>query len=315
MLKLKNKISNKNFLNYYFFIFLFSVIPFKSFFFLYKNVLFFNINKKYKNSIFFSKILKNYNFNQCSDIILNKDWKFRFNPEKEINQISNNFFKNKKKNKFFFKFFNLIYFFNTSSSSRFLNISNSTYSNFYLIKKNSILVLDIVKVLNRWENSYNLLFNIFYYNYSPLIFSNYWHKSSTTSLNWFFNKWELNLWKTAIPFFSFKLNQFGELTNYFFYQLKKKSKKFALITDCSYHYSTLYYLKKHDFYSIGLTSFNINPWLVNYPIFSIFDSFLIQSFFLKLILYSYKYAISFKFYFSKKIWFNSFFKKFIKNNF
>lgn len=242
---------------------------------------------------------------------MDKNWKFRNYDNIEILQFSNNYFYIKKNNKFLFKFIKLLIFINYNVSSKFFNLKTSNYLNFYAYQKKSIIIFDSNKILNKWENSYNLLLNIFFYSYYPIVLSNYWHKNTSMSLNWFFNKWELSFWKYMFPFFFYKKTIYSEKSDYFFYQLKKKTNKFIIITDCSYHYPKLFYLKKHDFYSLGLTSIDVNPWSVSYPIFMFVNSFLIQSFFFKLIIYSYKLSFLNKFIFFKKIWINNFYFKYL----
>ncbi len=156
----------------------------------------------------------------------------------------------------------------------------------------------------RWIESYNLIFNIFYYNFNPLFFGTVLFKNEILALNWNYNYFDINLWKYYFPFFIFKLNNYNKKTDFFFEKLNTYNINFFFISDCQYHYKNLHYLKKKNQYTLGLINFNINPWLVSYPILSFFENFLIQSFFFKFIIYIQKKTLLEQYCFFKKIWIN-----------
>ncbi len=203
-------------------------------------------------------------------------------------------------NKFFSLFFLFNYsFFNTYFRSNFLN--NFFYINHF---KNKIIIIDSSKFILRWVESYNLIFNIFYYNFNPLFFGTTLFKKEILSLNWNYNYFDINLWKYYFPFFIFKLNNYNKKTDFFFEKLSFLDINFFFISDCQYHYKNLYYLKRRNCYTIGLINFNINPWLVSYPLLSFFENFLIQSFFFKFVIFIQKKALLEQYYLFKKIWIN-----------
>lgn len=175
---------------------------------------------------------------------------------------------------------------------------------FYSIvgNKNKIIIINSAKFLARWKTSYDLLFNIFYYNLNPLLFSSPSFKKQTLALNWNYNNWSVDLWKYYAPFFVFQPNRYDKKINFFFSKLKTLNANFFIVTDCFYHYKNLFYFKKNDYYTVGLINVNNNPWLVSYPIISFFDNFLIQLFFFKLIIYIQKQVFFVKYIYLKRVW-------------
>lgn len=76
---------------------------------------------------------------------------------------------------------------------------------------------------------------------------------------------------------------------------------YFIVTDCHYHFKTLFYLKKNRNFTLGLVNVNDNPNVVSYPIISFFDSYLVQLFFFKLIFYIKKQVYFLKYIYFKKI--------------
>ena len=240
----------------------------------------------YKNSLNFIYTIKLLNLTNklTSNHFVNKkiNYFLNTNVNYKVNSICPNslFIKDKSIKKFIFfnikkikyKFFNLFFlfnysFFNTHFKSNFVN-------NFFYVNhlKNKIIIVDSSKFVLRWLEAYNLIFNIFYYNYNPLFFGTNLFKNEILSLNWNYNYFDINLWKYYFPFFIFKLNNYNKKTDFFFEKLNSFSINFFFISDCQYHYKNLHYLKKKQHYTIGLINFNINPWLVSYPLLIFFES-------------------------------------------
>lgn len=211
--------------------------------------------------------------------------------------------------KILFRFIKMIFFFNYTLPSFYTK--HAHFYNFFFLKNNNqtLTIFNAYKLLKRWENSYLLIFNIFYYNYNPLVFSNPLFKNFTLPLNWFINKWDIKIWKYYFSFFIYRTNRYSTKVDFFYQKLKEHNFEFFLITDSLYHFKNLYYFKKHFFFTVGIVTANTNPWILDYPIFSFIDSYLIQLFFIKLIFYINKQILFFKFIFFKKIWFNNFFFK------
>ena len=202
------------------------------------------------------------------------------------------------------KFFSLFFLFNYSFFNSHFN-SNFKNNFFYLkIVNNKIIIIDSLKFILRWVEAYNLIFNIFYYNFNPLFFGTSLFKNEILALNWNYNYFDINLWKYYFPFFIFKLNNYNKKTDFFFEKLTNFDINFFFITDTQYHYKNLSYLKKKNYYTIGLVNFNLDPWVVSYPILTFFENFIIQSFFFKFIIYIQRKAIFEQYVMFKKIWIN-----------
>ena len=251
--------------------------------------------------------LNNFNF-------INKFLNYKINYRFNLKQTDNNLFiKNSQPNQInflkknlniFSKFFHLFFLFNFSLFNTNFKF-NYNFKLFYVyFKQKKVLILNIHKFLIRWKEAYDLLFNIFFYNFNPLFFSSNFFKNETLSLNWNYNTFDINLWKYYFPFFTLKLNNYNKKTDFFFSKLFFLKINFFLITDCEYHYKNIHYMQKNNGYTIGLINFNLNPWLVSYPIISFLENFLVQLFFFKFIIFIEKHVILFKFNILKQYWIN-----------
>jgi len=256
---------------------------------------FFNINCIRKNN--FKKINKYINFN--INFKINSFNEFQVSEINSINKISLI-----SKNSFsIFKIFNLFFLFNYSIYNMNFK-AHHLYKLFYFFSlKNKISLIDSNKFLNRWKDAYDLLYNVFYYDFNPIIFGSNLFKNEILSLNWNYGIFDINLWKFYFPFFVFKLNKFNKKTDFFFEKLSSLGVNFYLITDCEYHFKNIHYIKKKYFYSIGLVNINMDPWSVTYPIISFFESFLTQLFFFKLLIFIERKANYFKYCNFKIYWF------------
>lgn len=199
---------------------------------------------------------------------------------------------------------NLFFFLNYSYfGSQF--IFKPDFNLFYLKNyKNSIVIFDLNKFFLRWNDTYNLLFNLFYFNINSLVLGSSIFKNETLSLNWQYSNFDINLWRYYFPFFIFKSNKYSSKTSFFLDRLEKFDINVYLITDCHYHYKNLFYLKKKRLYSIGLIDIYTNPWILDYPILSFFESILNQAFFFKLLLFIDRQVLLIKYNFFKNYWYN-----------
>jgi hypothetical protein len=216
--------------------------------------------------------------------------------------VSKNFFFYKKNTNNNYKIFNLFFLFNFSLFNSYFKVHHN-FNLFYIYSySNKLILIDPIKFFNRWKDSYDLIFNIFYHNYNPLIFSTNLFKNETLALNWNYNIFDINLWRYYFPFFTFKLFNFNRKTNYFFDKLNERGINFFLITDSHYHFKNLHYINKKKFYSIGLVNVNLNPWIVTYPILTFFENFLTQAFFFKLLVFIQRKVLVNKFIVFKNSW-------------
>lgn len=179
------------------------------------------------------------------------------------------------------------------------------FSKLFLVQsyKKDLFIVDTKPFFSRWKDSFNLIFNIFYYKLNPIIFSSPYFKNEVLGLNWNYSQFDINLWRYYFPFLIFKINKYNPKILYYFHKLANSRVDFFIISDCSYHYKTTYYIKKKKLYSIGLVSISINPWLVTYPIIGFFDSYVTQFFFFKLLISEERKARYLRYTFFKKIWF------------
>ena len=312
----------KNLLFFFFFVHFFKKNDFfilnLNIFFFFKLKHFFQLNNFYKHFI-----KNNFQLNYCeetsffiTDFIYKKpllkkqilDKKFYF---KKVNGHLNgfNFFLNFDK-KFYYKL--LDFFFLNSFLPRGSFFPRTGFFNLFFFKnsKGSSYVINLNKVMSRWIDFFNLSLNMYLFHLNPLVYSSPFFKAETLALNWNLNIWDVRSWKYTYPHFIFKTNYFSQTTKFFYNKLAELDYDLFVVTDCLYHFKNLYFFKKNYFYTIGLITLNINPWVVSYPIIASSNSYLNQIFFLQALVYSQKRSFLLQFFFFKKIWAYSFYIKF-----
>ena len=279
-------------------------------FFLFKLKFFFNLNNTFRSLIFnsFKINLKTNDFLQSvfEDYAIPVFEKFYLNKKSYLNKNVNSFFY--FDNKFYYKLFNFFFLNAFLSYSSFF--PRTGYFNLFFFKnsKGSSCLIDVYKVMNRWVDFFNLSINLYLMDLNPFIYSSPFFKNETLSLNWNLKKWDLLSWKLTYPYFIFKTNYFSQKTNFFYEKLREEDCSMILVSDCLYHYKNLYFFKKNNFYTIGLVTLNVNPWIVTYPVFASSNSYLNQIFFLQSLVYTQKKAFLLQFFFFKKLWsYSSFF--------
>jgi hypothetical protein len=148
----------------------------------------------------------------------------------------------------------------SSSADTSLHI-NPLNRNLYVnhVGKNYPPYINISKFLIKWNNSYTLLYNLFYNNASILVFTNKTLKLEANAFNWSFFSFDHDLFKLASPYFTIKMFPYGEFAFY----LKKAFAKYSLlntfILDVPYHEKSIKFLQRADLYTIGLIPLNVNP--------------------------------------------------------
>jgi len=215
----------------------------------------------------------------------------------------NKIFFNQNNSLFTKKIINLFFLFNYSVFNSNFNLNMNLRLFSIQNYNNKLIVFDTSKFITRWKETYDLIFNIFFYNFNPIVLSSIFFKNETLALNWNYNFFDINIWKYYFPFFIFKLNNYNRRTSFFFQKIQTFNINFFFITDCLYHYKNLYYLKKNNYYTIGLVNGFLNPWLVSYPVITLFENFLVQFFFIKLLVLIQKNSLFFKYNLFKKIWY------------
>lgn len=257
-----------------------------------------NFLKFKKLSVFSTNVFNRYLTNQFNFKMKNLNLNFSPNTPITANIDFVNKYDNVK-----LGLLNIFFFFNYSYFGTQFNF-NSQYKLFYLKNvKNKIIIFDLNKFFLRWNDTYNLLFNFFYYNINPLILSSPLFKNETLALNWQYSHFDINLWRYYFPFFIFKTNKYSPKTDFFFDKLDSLNINTFLITDCHYHFKNLHYIKKKNLYGIGLVDMNSSPWDVFYPILVFFESNLSQAFLFKLLIFLDRQVLFIKYSLFKNYWF------------
>lgn len=201
-----------------------------------------------------------------------------------------------------FKLFNLFFLFNYSQySSRFRR--NFNFELFYVCgSTKEVVVIDAQKFLARWKDAFDLLLNVFFYEFKTLVFGSPVFKNEILSLNWLKGYFDINLWRYYFPFFTFRLNNYNKKTEFFFDKMCDLGVSFYIVSDCYYHFKNLHYARKSGCYTIGLVGVDSDPWLVSYPIVGFFESTVTQLFFFRLLNFINRLALSRKYAFRKDYW-------------
>lgn len=170
--------------------------------------------------------------------------------------------------------------------------------------KKGVTFSSLPKLYASWSNMYNLLFNLIFYKVEMLIFSNSFFKNEVLALNWQNSNLLNSLWRYVRPFLTYqglKINDFG---NYVFRRLNEYGHSLALVLDIAYHNKTIYYLRRHKFYVIGIVPSNRNIKSVDFAFSIINDTIVNQLFFIRLILLIKKNIKLYKFEQLKSTWLN-----------
>lgn len=143
------------------------------------------------------------------------------------------------------------------------------------------VTLNLKRCFMRWQGTYALLYNLFYYSQDLLIFGHKLFKidilalNSTTcpSINTFF--------KYSTSFAHLKDSIYGSNVSNLFRLLKCFRIETAFVSDMANHEKTALNLKKADVYTIGIITFSSNPWVLSYPIPTHSDGMFAQYYFIR----------------------------------
>lgn len=195
--------------------------------------------------------------------------------------------------KLFFSFSSFKSPFSFNHDFRFFFIHNTNEGAF---------VINTKVYFKRWIDAQIFFFNIYYYNFSPLLFGSNDFKYETLSINWSYLKLNLTIWNQISPFFIYKTPVYNLKTNFFFTKLKAVGSHFYVVSNPNYHFKTLHYLKKQQFFTLGPVSSNLSPWLLSYPIPVFTLNRLVEYYFIKFIIFYEKNAFFYKYNFFKSYW-------------
>ncbi len=157
--------------------------------------------------------------------------------------------------------------------------------------------------IRKWQNIHAFLYNSFYFNHLPMVFSSKFFKKETLALNWFFHPFSLHAWRFASFFFTFYITVYTRKLNFFYKQLKNRGTAFALIIDLEYHFKTLFYLRRNKWFTLALVPLNLNPWSVSMAIPIGTSSLFTQFFFYKFLILTRKKAVFDTNNVIKQLWF------------
>jgi len=212
-----------------------------------------------------------------------------------------------KKNQHFFFFLNFLFFYSNFKSRYSMH---QQLSFFYSQEfKKDLIVVNSRQFYERWKDARDFIFNIYYYNFTPILFGSFEFQNEILALNWNNINMEYNYWKYTFSFFTRAVNNYGVRTKHFFKKIENLNVDFFLITNANYQYKNIYYFNKFKFFTIGPVTSNLSPWLLTYslPVFSVNP--LSEYFFIKLIILLEKKTMFYKFYLKKFQWTSFFIKK------
>lgn len=158
--------------------------------------------------------------------------------------------------------------------------------------------------MRKWQNIYAFLYNSFYYNHTPLVFSSKFFKKETLSLNWFFHPLSLRAWRYSSFFFTFLITIYSRKLGFFYKKLKHRGVAYALIVDLEYHFKTLFYLRRNNWFTLALVPLNLNPWAVSLAVPIGSNDLFVQFFFFKFLIFARKESLLNQFLLFKKLWFD-----------
>lgn len=201
---------------------------------------------------------------------------------------------------------NLIQIFFTVSyvDTNIRNKPHAFFRLFFLRTLNSReFVFHPTSFFQKWTSIYNFIFNSFYFNFLPLIFSSKFFKKEVLSINWFFHSLNLSSWRYTSFFFTFYNAIYSQKLFSFYKNLKHRFLSYAFVSDLEYHFRTFFYLKRNKWFILALVPINLNPWMVSFAIPVGQSNFFSQFFFFKFLLLIRKKSALSLFQLKKKNWF------------
>lgn len=140
--------------------------------------------------------------------------------------------------------------------------------------------LGLSKVYLRWSTAFTLLLNLFFFQSPTLSFANKIFVEETMSLNWHLSYSSYKLFKYSQNLVYFRDSRYGNETREGYFELAREDYEVAIMSDVKYHEKNLFFLRTFNYYVIGLSPANYDPWELSFPIPLIGDSLLGQHYFL-----------------------------------
>ena len=224
----------------------------------------FNLNSLKNLTCFYSylNLTSHVNFSQTSFYNLVKSNIRNFNykiSNKKVLTRSFNLTPQNLKTTTTFKLFNTYLEYSQKWFSFFLKPHFSFKLFLSITKTSDLLYLNIVKVFNRWLNTYTLLGNLFYYNIQILSFGNRLLVDEILSLNLKSAPSTLTSYNPLNKSFFFRNAKFGDQFSVIYKRIQNLKIENAFIFDITTHPRTLVYLNSINIFVIGLVPITQNP--------------------------------------------------------
>lgn len=262
---------------------------------LYWDFLINSFNKKNKyNRIKINFIKSNFKIQGYGDSI-NKNF-FNNLPQSPQIKIQN------APNNFLHKNFKTYLRTNISSNNPTFQISASFKSYYIGSTKGGSAVFNVSKLFNKWKLSYYLFFNLFHYKIKFLTFTPSFFKKEVLSLTWKDIKQISFLWRYIKPFLVYKQNKINDDGEFIFRKIKFLGFNIACISDISYHNKTIYYLRRLNFYTIGLVPTIYHKNTLDFAIPTSNSDIIAQLFFIRTLLVVKQTTLSQQFHRLKSYW-------------
>lgn len=270
-----------------------------------------SINPKL-NSLYWNHLFNHFNKKNKYNQIKINFVKSNFKIQGYSNSINKNFFSNlpqltKTKlhntpNNFFYKNFKTYLRTNISSNNPTFQVSSSFKSYYMGATKGGLSVFNVSKLFNKWKLSYYLFFNLFHYKIQFLSFTPSFFKKEVLSLTWKDAKQVSFLWRYIKPFLVYKQNKINDEGEFIFRKIKFLGFNIACVSDISYHNKTIYYLKRLNFYTIGLVPTIYHRNTLDFAIPTSNSDIISQLFFIRTLLIIKQTTLSQQFYTLKNYW-------------
>lgn len=154
----------------------------------------------------------------------------------------------------------------------------------------AVLLTNAKNFVKRWNDYFNLSFNLSYYQTYTLFLGSSVFKKEISAINWSFKIFDLHFWRFSNTFFVHRMNRYNNALTHVLWKAHMEGVSYACITDCLYHSRTINIIRRCKIYTIGLVGVNLTPWIVDYPVLSFYDGFSAQAMFIKSYIFSQRRA-------------------------
>jgi hypothetical protein len=173
---------------------------------------------------------------------------------------------------------------NLSTGSKIF-VPHASFRSFYInYSKGGSSIINIKKFFQKWKLTYHLLFNLFFYRINLLTFTPSFFRNEALALNWVEHTQMNLIWRYVRPFLASKPNKINDYGEFIFRKLKYLGMSTSLVVDVLYHSKTIYYLRRLNYYSIGLVPTIYHDKFVDFAVPVAADSLLSQVFFVRLLI-------------------------------